>query len=176
MVRLLCLENSSFNFWWSCCIRKTPQENTALSFCSCQCHVPELLVWGKKKHTSPLPRYISAFSQTISWPTSWCVIDWLLPAGGGSWPDCSRTQTPSVFTSLRITNVKSVYYSFCPQGGWAGEMFLIQLEFRQFTDSQFHRLPRTSFSCFYMSSLLSSLDQKRSVLFPINIKQSANLV
>ena len=112
MVRLLCLENSSFNFWWSCCIRKTPQENTALSFCSCQCHVPELLVWGKKKHTSPLPRYISAFSQTISWPTSWCVIDWLLPAGGGSWPDCSRTQTPSVFTSLRITNVKSVNFSF----------------------------------------------------------------
>ena len=92
MVRLLCLENSSFNFWWSCCIRKTPQENTALSFCSCQCHVPELLVWGKKKHTSPLPRYISAFSQTISWPTSWSC-DWLI--ANSRWGFVTRLLTHS---------------------------------------------------------------------------------
>ena len=132
-------------------------------------HVPELLVWGKKKHTSPLPRYISAFSQTISWPTSWCVIDWLLPAGGGSWPDCSRTQTPSVFTSLRITNVKSVYYSFYPQGGWVGQFFLFSLNFASL------------FSCLYMSSLLDKLRARignirfSSLLLCFRLKEEENI-
>ena len=99
------------------------RENTALSFCSY--HVPEILVWGqKRRHTPSPPHYISAFVQPISWLTSW-AHDWLIDCYrrvGVRDPDRSHTQTPSIFTSLRITDVKSVLLFLLPTG-WVGRQF-----------------------------------------------------
>ena len=66
----ICLES---RLWFLC-----TWQNSALSFHSYQ--VPELWVWWKTTHKSPLPHYISAIVPPISWPTCWSH-DWLIAPG-----------------------------------------------------------------------------------------------
>ena len=154
------------------------RENTPLSFCSY--HVPEILVWGqKRRHTPPPPpHYISAFVQPISWPTS-RSHDWLIDCYrrvGVRDPDRSHTQTPSIFTSLRITDVKSVLLFLLPTG-WVGrQFFFIQLEFADSRVSPAAAYLIQLFLHVVFARRIKSWDRKRLVLFPLNIKQSPNLV
>ena len=145
---------------------RSGKENcTALSFHSY--HVPEFLVWGKKQaHIPPPPPYIPPTPLHLGVCTTHQLTDqlveWLIGRyrWGSATPPAHAhcTQTPSVFTSLRITNVKSVYYSFYPQGGWVGQFFFIQLEFCQFIQLSLHVV---------FAWQIKSSDRKHSVLFPV---------
>ena len=61
-------------------------------------------------------------------------------------PDRTDTQTPSLFTSLRNYQYQNQF--IIPFAHRAGENFWIRLELSLCADSQFARLPHTSFSCF----------------------------
>ena len=106
-----------------------------------------IVVWGKKD-TPPPPTPLHLGVCTIHQLTDQLVL-WLIDSYqrvGVNDPNCSRTQTPSVFTSLR--NYRCQNQFIIPFTHGAGKKFWIRLKFSQFADSRFAQLPRTSFSCF----------------------------
>ena len=68
------------------------------------------------------------------------------------------------------------YYSFYQQDGWAGNFFFIQLEFADSRVSPAAAYLIQLFLHVVFARRIKSWDRKRLVLFPLNIKQSPNLV
>ena len=87
-----------------------------------QCTWTCFLVWGKKTPPpTPLHLGVCTIHQLNDQLVTW-LIDCYQQVGVND-PECSRTQMPSVFIGLKITNVKISLLFLLPQGGWAVENF-----------------------------------------------------
>ena len=132
-------------------------------------------VWGGKQNKPPPPiprKNLGVCIQPISrqtTETSWSH-DWLIDCywrEGARNPVHSRTQAPSVFTSLRNYRCQNQFITlFTHRVGWAGWKVHFSL-----------RIPSTSF-CWFLHAVFTwwvkSSDRRRSVLLPLHIKQQGH--
>ena len=140
-------------------------------------------VGEKQKHIPPphTPIHLSVCTthQLTNHLVTWLIDCYRLV--GVRNPNCSRTKTPSVrihqHKNCRCQN--QFIIPLTHQGEWDGRKFVISAWIPSFRRFPFHRLRCTSFSWFFLHVVytwrVKSSDRKRSVLFPLNIKQSPNL-
>ena len=138
------------------------------------------IVWGKKRHP-PTPLHLGVCTirqltdQSVGVRSFWNLVrqSSTLFWWGLTTPTAHACKRLHIHQPKKLPMSKSVYYSFYPHGGWAGQHFWICLEFSQLADSWFARLPRTSvvFTCrHYLMDYCKSTDRNRSVLFPAKYK------
>ena len=118
---------------------------------------------GKTKHTSPPKLLNLGIVSSADWPVGH-MIEWLLPVGGGSWPN--PLTRVCIYQPKKLTMSKLVYYSFYLRGGWAGWKLILA----------WIRLFKDYFLLVVFTWRIMSSDRKHLVLFPLNVKQNPNLL